>query len=163
MHDIPQGAGLHDENAADVGFHDLLLIGCDNLADHVAGGVILAIARYSNLTTIGPNALALGYRLLGIIRAFGMNSRPKYIEHAPDIRLIEHHDMIYASKRRDKSCAFAFIEDGTIRAFDCADRTVTVDRHDKSIAQLTGAFEISHMANVQNVKAAIGENDGLAA
>src|SRR4029079_11374820 len=97
-----------------------------------------------------------------IIRAFGMNGRPKYIEHAPDIRLIEHHDMIHASKRRHKSCAFAFIEDRTIRSFDCADGLVTVDRHDKSVAQLPGAFEISHMADMQNVKAAIGENDGFA-
>jgi hypothetical protein len=71
--------------------------------------------------------------------------------------------MIHASKRRDKSCAFAFVEDGTIRAFDCTDRAVTVDRHDKGISQLPGAFEISHMADMQNVEAAIGENDGLSA
>jgi hypothetical protein len=125
--------------------------------------VILGIACYSNLTTVGPDEFALRHRVFSIVGAFGVNCRPKYIEHAPDIRLVEHYDMIHASKRGDKSCAFGFVENGAVQTFDCADRPVTVDRHDESIAELSGTFEVSHMPDMQDIEASVGENDGLSA
>jgi hypothetical protein len=123
--------------------------------------VILRIACYSNLATIRSDEFALRHRVFTVVGAFGMNCRPKYIEHAPDIRFVEHHDMIHASKRGNKSCAFTFVENGTIGSFDRADRPITVNRHDKSIAEFSGSFEIADMPDVQNIDASVGENHGF--
>ena len=70
--------------------------------------------------------------------------------------------MIHALKRRYKSHAFVFAQDGPARALQVLYRFVSIDGHDQYISKLTRTFEVSNMPDVQNVKAAVGQDDALA-
>ena len=54
-------------------------------------------------------------------------------------------------------------KDRAARAFESADAGVGVDADDKKIALGAGALEITHVADMKNVEAAVGKDDATAA
>src|SRR5687768_8766204 len=67
--------------------------------------------------------------------------------------------MIYTLKRRYKSHAFIFAQNGPARALQFLYRFISIDGYDKYISQLTRTFEVSNMPDGQAVKAAVGQQD----
>jgi hypothetical protein len=125
--------------------------------------VVLRIARDSYFTAIRPYAIPLWYGIFSIVRAFGMDPRTKYFEYTGDIGFVKHHYIIHTPEGGDKSGAFLLIQYGALRTFDRPDGAVAVDRNDQGIAQLASALKVAHVANVQNIEAAIGENNTFSA
>jgi hypothetical protein len=121
--------------------------------------VILRISRNSDLTTIGEDLFPFRHRGFGVIGSLRMNRRFQDIKDTRHIAFIEHHNMIHTPKRRDKSDALVLIEDRSVVTLESPDRAIAVDRNDKHIAQLASAFQVSNVANVENVEASIRKDN----
>jgi hypothetical protein len=123
--------------------------------------VIFRIACDPNLATIGQYLIAFGYAPLRIIRPFGVYGRVQYVQHARHVRFIEDNNMINTTQRRDERHAFVLGKNRPPLILDEAHGFVAVDGDHEYISQGPCMFEVSQMPNVENVEAAVRENDFL--
>src|SRR6266481_244923 len=129
----------------------------------IACGMIFWIADNgnSNAETFGRSSL--WNRLRRVVGTFGVNVRAKVFEQTLDGRFAEDDDVIDGVESRHEEGASIFVEDRTAGAFQSADDRVRVDADDENVTFAAGTFEITDMADVQCIKAAVGENDALSA
>ena len=59
--------------------------------------------------------------------------------------------------------AFVLGKNGPRRVFDATHRFVAIYCHDQHISQISGSLQIPQVTNMENIEAAIGENDFLTA
>ena len=76
--------------------------------------------------------------------------------------IIEYENAVDARQSRDHFGSFRFRHDRTRRSLYFPDGTIAVDSDDQNVTQRTRLIEIADVADVQNVKAAIGKNEFLA-
>lgn len=77
--------------------------------------------------------------------------------------LWEDDDSIHAVKGRDNGGALPLGNQGPSRTLEFSNRTVAIEADDKEIAKFSGALQVPYVAEVQQVKAAVGGNDRLTA
>lgn len=73
--------------------------------------------------------------------------------------LAENHDAVHALKRGKNFRAFVFWKNRPTRAFEFSDARVAIDANDKRFAEGAGLFEALNVTGMEQVKAAVGEND----
>jgi hypothetical protein len=73
--------------------------------------------------------------------------------------LIEDGHIIYTSKAGEDLRSFLKGKNGSKRTFESSDRKVAVDPDDQDVTEAFGCFEIADVAGMEQVKAAIGEDD----
>ena len=73
--------------------------------------------------------------------------------------LIEDQDVIDTSQRSEHSGAVVFGDDWSSGTFEFSHAGIAVDGHDQDVAKLPGLFEQSEVANMEQVEAAVGEDD----
>src|SRR5260370_4871893 len=73
--------------------------------------------------------------------------------------LLEDDDQVDGSKRGQHRRALGFVLDRTSRAFEPRCRCIAVETDDEPIARRLGLPEQSHMAGMQQIKAAVGKAD----
>src|SRR5262249_21640810 len=78
-------------------------------------------------------------------------------------RLGEEHDPVHARERREDFGALARGNDRAARSLVAAHARVGVDGDDQAIAVAARLLEAPHVADVQQVEAAVGEDDAFAA
>jgi len=76
---------------------------------------------------------------------------------------LEDADIVDAFKSGQDRGARGLIIDRPVRAFETRDRCVGVEPQDQTVAQGAGLAEVGHMAGMQDVEAAVGEDDSQAA
>jgi hypothetical protein len=125
--------------------------------------VILGVSHdgYADAQTRGNRSLR--HRLSRVVRALGVNVGAQLFEERFDGCFGKNHDIVNAAKSSDEQRASVFIEDGTARPFQSGDAGVGVDGHNEKIAFAARSLQIPNVANVQSVKAAVGEDDALSA
>lgn len=108
-------------------------------------------------------ALLLIDRFERVIAAFDVNVRLGEREKAICRFLRENANAVDAFQSSQDGGPILFVVDRPARAFELADRLVRVEPHEQQVAQVAGALEISHVAEVQDVKAAVGDHEFFAA
>ena len=76
-----------------------------------------------------------------------------------DGRLVEDYDVVNGAQGRDRLGALAFGDEGAALALDMAHLLVAVYADDEEVAEVASAFEVADVPDVQEVEAAIGEDD----
>jgi len=77
-------------------------------------------------------------------------------------RRIENQNSVHAFERGENFGSLAFGKDRTPGAFELADAGVAVEAHDERIAESAGLLEAPDVARMQQIEAAVGEDDAAA-
>ena len=109
------------------------------------------------LDDVGAFDLAL--RVVGALDQHVRQNRP---DQAQRLVLSEHHQVVDALELGHDLDAVFFTIDRSARALDAPDRGVGVEPDDQQIALNARLAQVTDVAGVQNVEAAVGEGDGLA-
>lgn len=124
--------------------------------------MVLGISCNSDLATVCLHLFTLRYSRFRVIRALGMDCRMKDLEDARHVWLIKYHNMIHTPQRRDKRHAFSFVENRPPVSFERPYRTIAIDCDHKGISERARPFKVSHMADVKDIEASVGQHCLLA-
>ena len=106
---------------------------------------------------IGDGAFRDGFG--GVVGALGVDVGAKFSEEFFDVGFGEDHDIVDIAKSSDEEGTGVFIEDRAARTFEGTDAGIGIDADDEDVPFGLCAGEIADVADVERVKAAIGEND----
>src|SRR5438105_3168732 len=90
-----------------------------------------------------------------------MYRRAKYVEHPRNVRFIEEHNMINTTQRRNQRHAFVLGKNWPAFILDQTHGFVAVEGNDQHVSQGARVFEVSQVPNMENVEAAVRENDSF--
>ena len=125
--------------------------------------MVFRIADNSDADAEAISNGAFGDRVGCVIGALGMDVGAKLLEQLFHVGLGENDHVIHDAKGGDQESAGVFVEDGAAGAFERADAGIGVDADDEEVSLFLCAGEITNVANVQGIEAAVGEDDGLPA
>ena len=91
-----------------------------------------------------------------------MDIRKKFLKQLFHVGFREKQDEIDSANCGDQLGAGLLVENGAAGAFEVAKTGIGIYRDDEDVTFALGAFEIANVADVERVKAAVGENDALA-
>src|SRR5690242_15815010 len=140
--------------------------GMRSLADRIEqrpGGVVLRIADNGYANAKPRRSRALRHGVFGVIGSLCMNVRPQFLKQSFDVSFWKNYNVIDATQRGNEQRTRIFIEDRAIGAFQGGDAGISVDGDGKNVAFAGRTFEIPSMPYMQNIEAAIGEDNSLAA
>ena len=124
--------------------------------------MIFRIADDCDLAAVRSYHVAFGYGLRSVVGAFGVNVGFEREQELFDCRLVENGNVGDWLERGDDFGAFCCGQDWAAWSFLNSDLLVGVDTDDQDVAQLSGAREISHVADMKHVETAVSENDSCA-
>jgi hypothetical protein len=107
-----------------------------------------------------PGCTGLGKRFPRVVGAFGVHVRGDCAQQAVGGRLGKNHDEVDWLERGHQLGPFSFGHDRPARFVDGA---VGIDADDEQIALVASLAQVAQMANVQQVKDAVGEDDACPA
>lgn len=136
------------------------LAGEDLLND--AGGGVAGFERERHyLSTDGFDLLAAGDEV-GPVGSFDEDVGEQFGDEIAGGVFIEEGDGIDGLKGGGEGGAVAFGDDGAVGAFQALDARVGVEGENEHVAEGTGGFKKADVAGVEDVVAAVGEDDGFA-
>ena len=115
-----------------------------------------------DLPTPGLDFFGADYGIDVIVTAFDDHVRPNGQNYLQWGGVAEDHYGVYRSKGSEDAGSFALADNWAGRALQCAYGGVAVDCNYESVAELACLFEHCDMTDVQEVKAAVGENNPFA-
>jgi len=124
--------------------------------------VALGVANDSDADAqaIGNGAFGDGFgRVVG---ALGVNVRKEILEQLFHIGFRENQDEVDSANCGDELSTGLLVEDRTASAFQVTKAGIGIHGDDKDVALAPGTFKVADVADVERVKAAVGENDALA-
>ena len=92
-----------------------------------------------------------------------MDTGAKFTKKRYNIGLGEDHDVVDGSESGDKLGASLFLENRAGVALEGLHAGIGIHRDDENIALVPRGIEIADVAYVENIEAAVGEDDALAA
>jgi hypothetical protein len=124
--------------------------------------VIFGITNNGNAASALRDRIALGDRIGGVIRTFGLNVGTNLANDAADIELGEDNDGINVGECGNNFGALLLRHNRTPFTFKGANRIVRVNGHNELSAERFGSSQIPNMTNVQQVEIAVGKRDAFA-
>ena len=121
--------------------------------------MIFRIPDNLNPAAAGNHRIPLRHSFPSVVSAFGMDVRTQETDQLTDVRRIEDGHRIHILQRGQYLSAFAGRSAWAAFALQGANTGIRIYGHDYAAAQLLGAVQVAYMANVQQIKAAIGKND----
>jgi len=95
------------------------------------------------------------------VASLDQDIRPERGNNAKRIRFVEDRYEIHTGQGGQKLSALHLWEDGSSGRFDKPDRPVAVDSHHQAVSVSTCPLEIPQMADMKQIKTAIGKDDSL--
>ena len=130
--------------------------------DNLCGGVILWITHDDDAASTGFDYIVLGDALCRVVGAFGMKIRMDFANDGAHVFFWEYYDGVHIRQRRQNFRAFIGGHYGPPFALQRADGSIAVDRDNQLAAELPGGMQVAHMADVQQIEAAVGQRDTVA-
>src|SRR5579863_1192645 len=130
--------------------------------EHFARGITFGTAYNSNTNAQLPGNLAFRHGLGCVIRSLCMNIGPQISQKRFDIGLIKDNDVIHSGHGGHQFGAGGGGHDRPALPLQFFHARVGIDGHDKYVAFGAGSFQISGVASMKNIEAAIGKHNGLA-
>src|SRR5947209_6253978 len=124
--------------------------------------MILRVADDADAPAVGVYHVAFGDVLLRVVRPFGVDVGAKGQKEFGDGRLVEDYDVVNGAQGRDRLGALAFGDEGTVIALEASHLLVAVYADDEEVAEAARAFEVADVPDVQQIEAAVGEDDARA-
>src|SRR5579885_1629920 len=121
--------------------------------------MILRVADDADATAVGDYNPAFGHGLLGVVRPLGVNVGAEREQEFAHRRLVEDRHVVNGAEGRDRLGPLAFGDERAAFALEPTHLLVAVDRDDQKVAERASAFEVADVADVQEVEAAVGEDD----
>ena len=109
-----------------------------------------------------PHDVRLRQGLSLVVRALDVDVWVHLLDDGLGRLLAEEHDVVYGAQRPDDSRAVALAVDGTPRALVLSHRGIGIEPEHEDVAVRLRLLEVAHMARVQDVEAAVREDDGRA-
>ena len=121
--------------------------------------MIFRVTDDADSPAVGVYHVAFGDVLLCVVCAFGVDVGAKRQQEFGDGRLVEDYDVVNCAKGRDRLGSLALRDEGAALAFESVHLLVAVYADDEEVAEVASAFEVADVPDVQEVEAAIGEDD----
>src|SRR5882762_5811275 len=125
-------------------------------ADDFAGGMILGATNNFHAPSVFRNHIPLGNGFRCVISALGLYIRPNLANDCPHIHFRENDHGIDVFKRRYHLSPFFHRHDRTAFSLERAYRFVGIDRDHQLSAKFFGSAQITHVAHMQQIEAAVG-------
>src|SRR5439155_24531193 len=93
------------------------------------------------------------------IAALYQNIGKQARNHFAGSQIIEDHHAVHGLQRRENFRALAFWKHGTAFPFQLAHTGVAIQSDNQGVPQFARQFEDANMARMEQIKAAVGEND----
>ena len=132
-----------------------------NPRQQLARRVALAIADDRRPSAELGHDRTLGHGVDGVVGAFAVHVRRDETQQPLDVRVGEHDDVVDAAEGGDELGALRRRQDRTPFTFQRRDRCIVVDRDDQAIGFLGGGLQVAHVADVQQIEAAVRKGDRL--
>src|SRR5664279_519042 len=124
--------------------------------------MVLGIADDFDTSSVGQYLIALGNSVARVVSAFGLNVRMEFADKPTDIRLVENDDRIDVGQGCDNLGALFGGHQRTSLALQLPHAGIGVHAHDQPSPQRLGTMKVTHVTNVNQVKATVGQHDLLA-
>ena len=124
--------------------------------------MVLGIAYDLDATTVGCDLVTLGHVVAGVIGSLHLNVGLDLADEGANVGLVEDYDGIDALEGGDDLGALLLGHGGTSGTFKAAYTLVGVDGDDEFAAERFGSAQITYMADVEEIEAAVGEGHGMA-
>ena len=121
--------------------------------------MVLGVADNFYPSAAGQHHVALRDAFRRVIRTFGMNVRTDGANEIADIELIENHHSVYVRQRGQNFSALILWNARTPRAFERARARIRVNSHHQPATKFLGRAQVTHMAYMEQIKTAVGENN----
>jgi len=113
-------------------------------------------------TAITTDNIPFGNRLQRVIGPFAVNIRGDGQQDMIDPVFVKQGHIIDAGKGGNDQNPPLFIDQGARRAFQIFKGTVRIQCHHQNISLGLGLLKVTNVADVNQIKAAIGQNNGFA-
>ena len=133
-----------------------------NFLKNLRGGVARHHGNGHNAATGGFDLFAANDLIAGPVSALYDDIGQKFGDDFARGEVVENNDGVDAFEGGEDFGALAFWEHRTAFAFEMTNAGVTVQADDKGIAQLAGLFQALNMAGMEEIEAAVGEDEALA-
>ena len=124
--------------------------------------MVFGIANNLNATTAGDHDIALRNAFRGVVGAFGMYIGPQQADQLLYIRGIENSHRVHIFQRCQNFSPFLFRDTRTAFPFELAHAGIRIDRDNQLSAKIFCRAKIADMSDMQQIKAAIGEDNLIA-
>ena len=114
--------------------------------------------QIADLTSSGLDNLAPDNFRRAPVRAFDQHIRDDRVDNLLRRGIIEQKQVIHAGQRGKYFSTLLFGDDRSPFSFDLPDGAVGVEADDQDITHGTSLVQIAHMADVENIEAAVREN-----
>jgi hypothetical protein len=124
--------------------------------------MVLGVADNLHASAASQHCVTFRDSFRRVVGSLGMNVRADGANHVADIERIENDDGINIGQCGQDFRTFVFRNARTARALQGMRAGIRVYGHHQAAAQLFGGMQITHVANVEQIKTAVGENDFFA-
>lgn len=121
--------------------------------------MILWISDDGRPAAVAADGVPLGHCLDRVIGAFTVHIRFQNSQQLADVQLRKYDDVIDRSQRADELSSIGRREYRTARPLELTHRFIVIDRNDQPIGFRLRTFQITNMANMQQVEAAVGQGN----
>src|SRR5215212_2614240 len=125
--------------------------------------MVFRVADYLYAPAEGSYHVAFGHRFLRVVRPLGVNVWAQREQKFGHGRLVKDRHVVHRAQRRDRLGALALGDVGAALALQVPHLLVGVYADDEQVAERARGFEVSHVADVQEVEAPVCEDDARAA
>src|SRR5262249_3936288 len=123
------------------------------------GGVVLGTPPDLHAPAAGNNLVALGDAFGSIVGAFGVNVWPEEPDKLADIRLVKDDHRIDVCKRRQNLGAFVLRDSRTSCTLQRPGARIGIYSDNQPASELLCSMKIADVTDVEQIEAAVGEND----
>ena len=114
-----------------------------------------------HLAAVLLDDLRFGQRLARIVAALGVDGRAHLLYERFRRRLVEEHDVVDGDERARDRRAVKLRVDGARLALEAAHGSVGVEPKHEAVAEGARLLQVAHMPRMQDVEAAVREDDAL--
>lgn len=125
--------------------------------------MVLGVAYDFDAASVAGNSVALGDGVWRVVSAFGLHIGTNFLDYGSHVRLGKDYYRIHVGERGNDFCALVVGHDGAAFAFEAAHGIVGIYGDDQAASKGLSAAQISHVADMQQIEGAVGQNDSVAA
>src|SRR5215213_10050579 len=133
-----------------------------HVLQHVRARMVFRVSDDLDAAAEGSYHIAFGHRVFGVVGAFRVDVGAEGEQEFGDGRLVEDRDVVHGAQGGDDLGALSFGDEGAPLAFEAPHLLVRVDADDEQVAQTLRRLKVADVPDVQQVEAAVGEDDARA-
>jgi len=119
--------------------------------------MVFRVAYDLNPATAGKHHVPLRHVIRGVVRALGVDVWTQNVDKFRDIRSVEYGHGVNVRQRCQQLRPLTLWNSRTVRALERARAGIRIHGDNELASKLLGRAQVANMANVQQVKTAVGQ------